>query len=115
MSQVPLSSIATAQRLGPAIESQDPDTRPSPNGVAKRANRQSTRLLHGLNSFGGVPKPDGSASRDGSAGCGGSGVARVGEVGGVVSVCDAKGPWVGPVDQRRCVSSDESSVPLRDR
>jgi hypothetical protein len=75
------SSITAAQRLGSAIESQDSGVRPLPDGVAKRANHQSTWLLHRLNVSGSVPKPDRSASGDGSASGGGSGVARIGEVG----------------------------------
>jgi hypothetical protein len=53
-------------------------------------------LPHGLNSSGGVPEPDGPASGDGSVGGDGGGVARVGEVGGVVSVYGASGPWGRP-------------------
>jgi hypothetical protein len=54
----------------------------------KRANRQSTQLLHGLNRSGGVPEPNGLASGDGSTD---GGTARVSEVSGVVAVCGTSG------------------------
>jgi hypothetical protein len=90
------SSITAAQWLDLAVESQDPGARPLPDGAAKRANHHSTRLPHRLNRSCGVPEPDGLASREGSAGGGGGGAARVGEVGGVVSVCGASVPWGRP-------------------
>jgi hypothetical protein len=90
------SSITASQWLGPAIESQDLGARPLLDGAAKRANRRSTRLPHGLNSSGGVPEPDGPTSGDGSVSGDGGGAARVGEVGevdDVVSIRGASGPW----------------------
>jgi hypothetical protein len=52
----------------------------------------------------GVPEPEGPASLEGSAD-GGPGATRevVGEVGGVVTVCGASGPWGrprGPMEMR---------------
>jgi hypothetical protein len=93
------SSIAATQWLGSIIESQDPGGQPLPDGVAKRANCLSTRLTHRLNSSTGVPEPDGPASTDGSTYGGGSGAARVDDVGeddGVESVRGASGPWGRP-------------------
>jgi hypothetical protein len=68
--------------------------------VVKRANRQSTRLPHGLNRSGDVLEPDGLASGDGSTGGDDGGVARVSEVGedgGEGSVRGASGPWGQPL------------------
>jgi hypothetical protein len=62
--------------------------------------------VHRLNRSDDVPEPDGPASVDGSAGGGGDGAARVGEVGddgGDDSVRGASGPWgrpLGPMDAR---------------
>jgi hypothetical protein len=61
-------------------------------------------LPHGLIRFGGVLEPKGPASLEGSA-SGGPGAARewVGEVGGVVAVVGANGPWgqpLGPMEIR---------------
>jgi hypothetical protein len=89
------SSTATAQQLGLAIESHDPDGRPLPVGVVKRANRRSTRLPHRLKRSGDVPEPDGPVLIDGSAGGGGTARDGVGEVGGVV-VRGASSPWGRP-------------------
>jgi hypothetical protein len=76
------TSLDAAQRLGPAVESQDPGAWPLLDGAAKRVNRQSTRLPHGLNRSCGVPEPDEPSSVDGSAnGDGGRGAARASEVG----------------------------------
>jgi hypothetical protein len=95
-------SIAAAQRLSPIIESLDLGAWPLPDWVAKRANRRSIRLPHGLNRSGGVPEPDGPTSGDGSAGGGGSGSGAA-RVGGVVSIHGASGPWGrphGPTEMR---------------
>jgi hypothetical protein len=91
------SSIAAAQWLSPAVESQDPGVRPLPDGAAKQVNHRSTQLPHRLNRSDGVSEPDGPVSGDGSAG-GGGGAARdeVGEVGGVVVVRSASGPGGRP-------------------
>jgi hypothetical protein len=102
---IPLSMILNtapplpqpAHRLGPAIESNDPGARPLPNGAAWWANRWSSRLPHRLFRSGGVQETKGPTSLEGSAG-GGPAVARegVGEVGSVVVVCGASGPWSRP-------------------
>jgi hypothetical protein len=56
-------------------------------------NRWSTRLLHRLLRSGGVRKPEGPASLEGSAGGGPDAVREgVGEVGGVMVVLGASGP-----------------------
>jgi hypothetical protein len=75
------TSIIVAQRLGSSVESQDPGIRPLLDGAAKRANRRSTRLPHGLNKTDDVLELDGPVSRDGSTGGGSGGAARVVEVG----------------------------------
>jgi hypothetical protein len=57
-------------------------------------------LPHGLNRSGGVPKPDGLASGDGSTGDDDGGAARVD---GMVSVRGTSGPWGrphGPTEMR---------------
>jgi hypothetical protein len=90
------SSITAAQRLGPAVESQDPGTRPLPVGAVKWANHRSTWLPHGLNRSDSVPELDGPASVGGSVNGGGVTKYSVGEVGGVVVVCDTIGPWGRP-------------------
>jgi hypothetical protein len=89
-------SIDAAQRLGPAVESQDLGTRLLPVEAVKRANYRSTRLSHGLNRSGGVPGSNGSASFDGGASGGGTARDSVGEVGGVVVVRSANDPWGQP-------------------
>jgi hypothetical protein len=124
------SSIAAAQWLSPAIESQDPGVWPFPDGVPKWANHRSTRLSHGLNSSDGVSEPDSPASGDESVGGGSGGAARVSEDGGVISVRGASGPWgqphgplemcaarqianapTGPVTTMMLLSSSSSSLP----
>jgi hypothetical protein len=81
-------------RLGPAVESHDLGAQPLSDGAVWGANRRSSRLSHRLFRSDGVTEPEGPAPLEGSAGSG-PGVARegVGEVGGVVVVCGASGPW----------------------
>jgi hypothetical protein len=89
------SSLA-AHRLGPVAESHDPDARPLPVGAVKWANRRSSRLLHRILRSSGVPESKGPASLEGSAGGGGAVRDGVGEVGDVVAVRSASGPWGWP-------------------
>jgi hypothetical protein len=84
--------------------SHDPDPQSLPNVAAKWANRRSSRLLHELLRSGGVSKSEGPTSLEGSAGGSGD-VTRGGvdEVGGVVAVRGASGPWGrprGPMETR---------------
>jgi hypothetical protein len=60
-------------------------------------NRRSSRLPHVLFKSSGVPEPEWPASLQGSAD-GGPSVVRegVGEVGGVVVILGASGPWGWP-------------------
>jgi hypothetical protein len=90
-------SSSAAYQLGPAVESHDPGTQPLPDGAAWWANRWSSWLPHELFRSGGVLEPEGPASLEGSAD-GGPDAARegVGEVGGVVAVLGASGPWGRP-------------------
>jgi hypothetical protein len=87
-------SSSAAHWLGPVVESHDPGARPLPDGAVKWANQQSSWLPHGLFRSGGIPKSEGPASLEGSA----CGAARdsVDEVGDVVPVCGASGPWGRP-------------------
>jgi hypothetical protein len=85
-------SSSVAYWLGSIIESHDLGARHLSDGVAKWANRQSSRLPHELLRFGGVPGSKGLASLEGSAGSGGVARDSVGEVGGVVVVRGASGP-----------------------
>jgi hypothetical protein len=89
-------SSSTAHRIGPTVKSHDPGAWPLPDGVVKWANRQSSQLLHELFRFGGIPESEGPTSLEGSDD--GGGVARDGvdEVGGVVAVRGASGPWGWP-------------------
>jgi hypothetical protein len=87
-----------AHRLGPAVESHDPGARSLSDGAVRWVNRQSSRLSHGFLRSDDVLEPEGPTSLEGSVG-GGPGVARegVGEVGGVVVVFGASGPWGRPL------------------
>jgi hypothetical protein len=87
-------SSSTAHRLGPTVESHDLGAQPLPDGAAWWVNRRSSRLPHGLFKSDGIPKPEGPASLEGSA-SGGPDAAREGvdEIGGVVAVRGADGPW----------------------
>jgi hypothetical protein len=90
------SSLA-AYRLGPVVESQDPEARPLLDGAAWWVNRQSSRLLHGLLRSGGVAEPEGPASLDESADNSPDTMREgVGEVGGMVVVHGASDPWGRP-------------------
>jgi hypothetical protein len=100
-----------AHRLGPVIESHDSGAQPLSNGAARWANRWSIWLPHGLFRSGSVLEPEGPASLEGSVGSsegpaslegsvGSSlGTMREGvvEVGGVVAVRGASGPWGPPL------------------
>jgi hypothetical protein len=87
-----------AHRLGPVIESHDSGAQPLSNGAARWANRWSIWLPHGLFRSGSVLEPEGPASLEGSAGSS-LGTMREGvvEVGGVVAVRGASGPWGPPL------------------
>jgi hypothetical protein len=84
-------------RLGPTIESHEPGAWPLPDGAAWWANQRRNRLPHRLLRFGGVLETEGPALLEGNAG-GGPSVVREGvsEVGGVVAVRGASGPWGRP-------------------
>jgi hypothetical protein len=94
---MPLPSSSAAHRLGPAVESHNPGARPLPDGAARWVSQWSIRLPHRLLRSGGGPESKGSASLEGSTN-GGGGAARdaVGEVGSMVAVCGANGPWDWP-------------------
>jgi hypothetical protein len=90
-------SSSVTHRLGPTIESNDSGAQPLLDGVVRWVNQWSSQVPHGLLRFGGVPEFEGPGSLEGSAG-GGPDVVRegVGEVGSVVMVRGASGPWGRP-------------------
>jgi hypothetical protein len=90
-------SSSVTHRLGPTIESNDSGARPLLDGVVRWVNQRSSQVPHRLLRSGGVPESEGPASLEGSAG-GGPDVVRegVGEVGSVVMVRGASGPWGRP-------------------